>query len=131
MLGGDLVNPDTRSDIPIFIQIAAGIEDSILTEIYPEESQIPSTTEISMLFKINPATVLKGMNILVEEGTIYKKRGLGMFVSTGATEKIKEKRKKSFRQSYVTPLLEEAEKLGFSKEDLHNWIEEVNQNAGN
>ena len=61
---------------PIFIQIAEQIEDAILSGAYPEESQIPSSTEISVGLRINPATVLKGINILVDSGLVYKKRGL-------------------------------------------------------
>lgn len=115
---------DPKSDIPIFAQIAAGIEDSILTGLYVEESQIPSTTEISVAFRVNPATVLKGMNILVDAEIIYKKRGLGMFVCTGAVEKVREKRQRTFQKDYLKPLLQEAQKLGFSKEDIMKLVEE-------
>ena len=85
------VNPNI--DKPIFIQIAEQLEDSIFTGIFPEETQIPSTNEISALLSINPHTVLKGMNVLVDEEIIYKKRGLGMFVKEGAVEKKKQKRR--------------------------------------
>lgn len=84
------VNPNI--DKPIFIQIAGQLEDSIFTGVFPEETQIPSTNEISALLSINPHTVLKGMNVLVDEEIIYKKRGLGMFVKEGAVEKIRQKR---------------------------------------
>ena len=73
------VNPNI--DKPIFLQIAEQLEDSIFTGAFPEETQIPSTNEISALLSINPHTVLKGMNVLVDGGIIYKKRGLGMFVN--------------------------------------------------
>lgn len=75
------INPDL--DKPIFIQIAEQLEDSIFTKVFPEETKIPSTNEISALLNINPHTVLKGMNLLVDEEIIYKKRGLGMFVKEG------------------------------------------------
>ena len=81
---------NTNSETPIFIQIAQQIEDSIFTGVFEEESKIPSTNEMSILLNINPHTVLKGMNILVEEHILYKKRGLGMFVKTGAVQQIKE-----------------------------------------
>ena len=113
---------DPGNDIPLFMQIAISIEDSILTEIYPEESQIPSTTELSTSLLINPATVLKGMNILVDEGIIYKKRGLGMFVSNGAVEIIKSKRVKAFSETYISSLVSEAKKLGISKADVIELI---------
>ena len=76
------VNPNL--DKPIFIQIAEQLEDSIFTGTFPEETKIPSTNEISVLLNINPHTVLKGMNLLVDEEVIYKRRGLGMYVREGA-----------------------------------------------
>lgn len=109
---------------PIYLQITEQIEDAILTEAFPEETQIPSTTEISATYRINPATALKGINRLVEEGMVYKKRGLGMFVSRGAKEKIMEKRKRDFYTNFVVSLLEEAEKLGITRRELAAMIEE-------
>lgn len=122
---------NSQSDIPIFVQIAAGIEDAVLTGTYPEESQIPSTTEISAMLKINPATVLKGMNLLVDENVIYKKRGLGMFVSSGAMEKIKEKRREKFGTVYVKTLISEARKLGMNQQEIISLIEEEYENEKN
>ena len=84
---------------PIYIQIAEQIEDAILSGAYPEESQIPSTTEFSAICRINPATVLKGFNLLVERQILYKKRGLGMFVSPGAIQAITATRKERFYES--------------------------------
>lgn len=103
---------------PLYIQIYESIEDSILRDIYKEEEQIPSTTEVSQTYQVNPATVGKGYNILVDEGTIYKKRGVGMFVSTGAKERLIKKRKKTFYVNYVEKLLIEAKSLGISKAEL-------------
>ena len=73
---------------PIYIQIASQLEEAIFTGVFSEGEQIPSTTEISRDFHINPATVLKGMNILVEAGLIEKRRGIGMFVANGAQTKL-------------------------------------------
>ncbi len=103
---------------PIYLQIAEQIEDAILTEAFPEETQIPSTTEISVTYKMNPATALKGINLLVDAGTVYKKRGLGTFVARGAKKKIMEKRKQEFYNRYIVSLLEEAGKLGISRREL-------------
>lgn len=114
---------DFNSEKPIFIQIAEGIEDAILSAAFEEESQVPSITEFSVNYKINPATALKGINLLVEEGLIYKKRGVGMFVSTGAKEKIMMKRKNQFYDSYVYTMLTEARRLNLSKEDIISMIE--------
>lgn len=110
-------------DKPIFLQIAEQLEDSIFTGVFPEETKIPSTNEVAALLNINPHTVLKGMNLLVDEDIIYKKRGLGMFVKTGAVEKIRQKRQGQFYEQYIAALIREAEKLQMSKEDIIALIE--------
>lgn len=115
------VNPNIEK--PIFIQIAEQLEDSIFTGVFPEETKIPSTNELSALLSINPHTVLKGMNMLVDEEIIYKKRGLGMFVKEGAVEKIRQKRQGQFYEQYVAALISEAVKLQMSKEDIISLIE--------
>ena len=114
---------DFDSETPIYIQIAEEIEDAVLSGAFPEESQVPSTTEISTTYRINPATVLKGMALLTDEGVLYKKRGLGMFVCTGAAEQIREKRRRLFYEKYIVSLLEEAGKLGIGKKELIRLIE--------
>lgn len=114
---------DFHSEKPIYPQIAEQIEDAIFTGAFAEESQVPSTTEISTQYSINPATVLKGMNLLVDQGTLYKKRGVGMFVCEGATLIIQAKRREQFFQHYVVPMLQEAKKLGLSQEDIINLLE--------
>ncbi len=115
------INPN--SEKPIFLQIAEQLEDSIFLEIFPEEEKIPSTNEIAALLNINPHTVLKGMNLLVDEGIIYKKRGLGMFVRQGAVEKIRQKRRGQFYSQYIEALVAEAAKLHMTKEEIFTLIE--------
>lgn len=115
------INPSIEK--PIFMQIADEIEDAIFTGIYAEEGQIPSTNEISAIFNINPHTVLKGMNILVSAGLIYKKRGIGMFVSEGAKEKITGKRKSEFYSRFIIPLIRESEKLAIDEAEIQSLIE--------
>ena len=114
---------NTNSDKPIFLQIAEGMEDAILSGAFAEESQIPSITEFSVNYKINPATALKGINMLTDAGIVYKKRGLGMFVKTGAVEKLKDKRKQSFYQNFIEGLIAEAKRLQISKAEIQAMIE--------
>lgn len=109
-------------DKPIFIQISEQLKDGILKEIYIEEGQIPSSTEISLTYKINPATVNKGVNLLVEEGIVYKKRGVGMFVCNGAVKKILTDRQNAFYDVFIVPLIDEANKLSISKDDIISLI---------
>lgn len=111
------------SDKPLFVQIAEGVEDAILDGSFAEEEAVPSITEFAKHYNINPATALKGVNLLVDLGVLYKKRGIGMFVAKGARETLKEKRKAAFASEYLEPLLSEAKRLGFEKKELQLWIE--------
>jgi GntR family transcriptional regulator len=109
---------------PIFQQIADMIEDDILNGTYGEEDQIISMAQFSSLFQVNPATVVKGIALLVNDGILYKKRGLGMYVATGAREMIKSKRRERFSHELVLKLLEEAEKLELTPEDVIAMIQQ-------
>ena len=107
----------------IYIQIKEMIENDILREILLEEEKVPSTNELAKLYSINPATAAKGINLLVDEGILYKKRGIGMFVSTGAKKKIMDKRKENFYDDYVKSIVTEAFRLGITREELIKMIE--------
>lgn len=109
----------------IYIQIKEMIEKDILRNILLEEERVPSTNELAKLYAINPATAAKGVNILVDEGILYKKRGIGMFVATGAKKQIMEKRKKNFYNDYVKSLMAEADSLGISRQELIAMIQEA------
>lgn len=108
----------------IYIQIKEMIESDILRDILLEEERVPSTNELAKLYAINPATAAKGVNLLVDEGILYKKRGIGMFVATGAKGRITAKRKEHFYNDYVRNLLAEAESLGITRQELIIMIEE-------
>ncbi|HEY4224617.1 MAG TPA: GntR family transcriptional regulator [Pseudolysinimonas sp.] len=108
---------------PIFQQIAEQIENDIISGALPEETQAPSTNEFAAFHRINPATAGKGVNLLVDEGILYKKRGIGMFVAEGARARLVAKRRDQFRQQYVAPLLAEASKLGISSADVAAMIQ--------
>ena len=110
-------------DRPIFQQIAEQLEEGILSGAYPEESQVPSITEYSVQYRINPATALKGINLLVDAGLLYKKRGVGMFVSPGAREKLRQTRRERFYQDYVQRMVREARNLGLTDQELRGLLE--------
>lgn len=121
------MQPEFNNDRPIYLQIADSIENDIIKDIIEEESQIPSTNQMAILYKINPATAGKGINMLVDQGILYKKRGIGMFVSTGAKRIIKEKRKSDFYEKYIASLLEEAENLDIGIDELVSMIRKGGQ----
>ena len=110
-------------DRPIFQQIAEQLEEAILSGAYPEESQVPSITEYSVQYRINPATALKGINLLVDAGLLYKKRGVGMFVSPGAREQLRRQRRERFYQDYIQRMVREARNLGLTDGELRTLLE--------
>ncbi|MEK3963826.1 MULTISPECIES: GntR family transcriptional regulator [Paenibacillus] len=116
---GNLMD-DTR---PIFMQIAERIENDIIEETLLEESQVPSTNQFAVFYQINPATAAKGVNLLVDQGILYKKRGIGMFVASGARAVLMEKRKEQFYEQYVVTMVREAEKLGITLDQLTIMIQ--------
>ena len=102
----------------IFLQIAQTVEDSVLDGSLTEESQAPSTTELAAFHRINPATAAKGVNLLVDKGVLYKRRGVGMFVAGGARELLLAERRSSFAERFLEPLLNEARAIGLTSQDV-------------
>lgn len=117
------MNEILNQEKSIYIQISEMIENDILRDVLLEDERVPSTNELAKLYAINPATAAKGINILVDAGILYKKRGIGMFVSDGAKEVIKTKRKAQFYENYVSEIVNEAKTLGITKAELIAGIE--------
>ena len=111
----------------IYLQIAQMLEADILRQIYLENEQVPSTNELARSFNINPATAAKGINLLVSEGILYKKRGVGMFVSPGARQCVQKKRQAAFYGNYIKPLVKESASLGLSGPELLELVEKAIQ----
>lgn len=111
----------------IYLQISEMIETDILRGILLEEERAPSTNELARQYAINPATAAKGINILVEEGVLYKKRGIGMFVADGAKENILQRRRSAFYENYISRLIKEAESIGLGREELIGMIRQNDQ----
>lgn len=109
---------------PAFQQLAAKIADEIVAGTYPEGTAVPSATDFAVFHQMNPATASKGVNLLVELGALYKKRGIGMFVADGARDLLRAQRREEFRKQYVEPLLREARVLEIDDTELHHMIDE-------
>lgn len=114
------MNDDGR---PLFVQIAEQIETSIVDGSLAEEAQVPSTNELAAFHRINPATAAKGVSRLVADGVLHKRRGIGMFVATGARTLLLERRREDFARQYLAPLLAEARKLGMDAEQVKKMID--------
>ncbi len=108
---------------PLFVRIAEEIENAIVDGSLPEEAQAPSTTELAAFHRINPATAAKGIHRLVTDGVLQKRRGIGMFVATGARALLLERRREAFAQQYLAPLLAEAHKLGMDAGQVKKMID--------
>ncbi len=109
---------------PIFRQIAERIAAQILDGTLAEEAQVPSTNDFAAIHRINPATAARGVNELVDAGVLYKKRGIGMFVATGARDRLLAERRARFAAEYVEPLVREAARLGIRPDELIRLVAE-------
>ena len=94
---------------PLFLQIADQLSSDIVDGALAEGDRVPSTNEFAAFYRINPATAAKGINMLVDDGVLEKRRGIGMFVVTGARDRLIQLRRKEFAEQYIDPLLAEAQ----------------------
>lgn len=107
---------------PIYIQIAQMIRAQVLAGELKEEEQVMSTTQFATTFRINPATAQKAFAGLVEEGVLYKRRGLGMFVAPQARERLLEDHRKRYFEEVLAPALQQADILGIPTEDVVAYV---------
>jgi GntR family transcriptional regulator len=103
---------------PIFSQIAERLSEDIADGTLPDGERVPSTNELAAYYRINPATAAKGINMLIDDGLLEKRRGIGMFVAAGARMRLLAERRKQFAERYVGPLLAEAGRLGIDADEL-------------
>lgn len=115
---------------PLFVQIASFVADLIVDGTLAPGQQAPSTNELAQFHEINPATARKGLALLVDDHVLEKRRGLGMFVTDGARERILAKRRDDFAGAFIAPLIDEALHLGYSRSDLHDLIDRVAESRG-
>ncbi|MFD2758730.1 GntR family transcriptional regulator [Gulosibacter faecalis] len=109
---------------PLFIAVAEQLENGILDGTYAEGEAVPSTNELAAFLRINPATAGKGLNRLVDAGILTKRRGIGMFVTPGALDVLRRRRRDAFRVHYIEPLLREAAQLEIHPDELARMITE-------
>jgi DNA-binding transcriptional regulator YhcF (GntR family) len=114
--------PALDDGTPLFVQIAEQLADDIVGGTFAEGARVPSTNELAAFYRINPATAAKGINLLVDDGVLEKRRGIGMFVAAGAQEQLRAGRRKRFAEQYVDPMLAEADRLGIDTDTLVSLI---------
>ena len=123
-------NPVLDDGSPLFLQIGAQLADDIADGTLPEGERVPSSNEFAAYYRINPATAAKGINMLIDQGLLEKRRGIGMFVSAGARERLLAERRQRFAEQYIEPMLVEGRRLGLGTSDLVSLIEESSQLSG-
>lgn len=115
---------NNESTEPIYLQIARWLEDEILSGRIGSDEKIYSQYQLAEIFHINPATAAKGISLLLDEGLVYQKRGLGTFLQPDAREKIRAQRIAGNLNQMIDSLLVEAEQLGISSEKLLALIDD-------
>lgn len=103
---------------PIYVQIADRIRADVVSGALEEGEQVMSTTQYATTYRINPATAAKAFAELVDEGVLHKRRGIGMFVSDGARERLVAERRERFFSDVLEPAAAEARVLGIPVEML-------------
>ena len=116
---------DLNESLPIYVRIVEGVKDAILSGELKEDEKILSTTYFSKTYNINIATFTKAINILVDEGLLYKKRGIGMFVKNGAVAQLIKERRLVFKERYIKATLIEAKRLNYTSEELQQIVKEA------
>ncbi len=111
--------------IPIYLQIKEEIENAILTGALVEEKAVPSIRTLAKQYRLNPQTIANAFNELINEGLLFKKRGIGMFVKREAKEKLKHKKMNEFRNCELEKVIRQGKTLGVKKEEILKTIEEI------
>ena len=122
--------PALDEGTPLFVQIADQLADDIVDGQLAEGTRVPSTNELAAFYRINPATAAKGINMLVDDRVLEKRRGIGMFVAVGARERLLAARRKLFAEQYVDPMVAEASRLGIDSDTLVSLVRETSLSNG-
>lgn len=117
-----ILNPESRK--PIYIQIAEGIETLILQDKFKAHDQVYSQYKLAEMLTVNPATAAKGLNVLADQEILYDRRGIGKFVSEGAKQIIREKRKDEILTEQIQKLVKEAYHLNIKETEIISLIKE-------
>ena len=110
---------------PLFVQIAERLADEVANGGLGEGERVPSTNELAEYYRINPATAAKGINVLVGDGLVEKRRGVGMFVAMGARGRLLRERRRLLAERHIDPLVAEAVRLGIGADDLVALVREA------
>ena len=117
-------------NIPIFLQIKEEIEQAIISKSIKEEDKIQSIRTLAQQYRLNPQTISSAVSELINEGILYKKRGIGLFVHKGAQQKLKKKKSTEFRKIELRKIIQKGKTLGIDKNEILEVIEQVYNKTG-
>ena len=110
--------PGLDDNAPLFAQVAQRLSEQVAEGQLAEGGRAPSANELAAFHRINPATAAKGLNVLIDQGVLEKRRGLGMFVAPGARKRLLDARREQFAARYVAPMVAEAGRLGMDLDEV-------------
>ena len=112
------MDPKWSEDLPIYRQLRDRVVEMILEGVLGDGDALPSVRNVAAEYRLNPLTVLKGYQELVDEGLVEKKRGRGMFVNDGARQQLLKDESKRFVEKEWPKVLETIERLGLDAGEL-------------
>jgi GntR family transcriptional regulator len=112
------MDPKWNEDLPIYRQLRDRVVAMILEGVLSDGDALPSVRNVAAEYRLNPLTVLKGYQELVDEGLVEKKRGRGMFINDGArTQLLKNERQRFIEKEWPT-VVATIKRLGLDIDDL-------------
>jgi GntR family transcriptional regulator len=118
------MDPNWSEDLPIYRQLRDRVVEMILEGVLVDGDALPSVRNVAAEYRLNPLTVLKGYQELVDEGLVEKKRGRGMFVTDGARQRLLKDERERFVEKEWPKVLETIDRLGLDAVEL------LSQSAG-
>jgi len=112
------MDPKWNEDLPIYRQLRDRVVDMILDGVLRDGDALPSVRNVAAEYRLNPLTVLKGYQELVDEGLVEKKRGRGMFVNDGAQQQLLKDERQRFVEKEWPKILVTIDRLGLDAEAL-------------
>ena len=112
------MDPKWDEDQPIYRQLRDRVVAMILEGVLADGDALPSVRNVAAEYRLNPLTVLKGYQELVDEGLVEKKRGRGMFVNSGARDKLLKAERQRFLDKEWPKVLATIDRLGLDAVDL-------------
>jgi len=112
------MDPKWNEDLPIYRQLRDRVVAMILEGVLSDGDALPSVRNVAAEYRLNPLTVLKGYQELVDEGLVEKKRGRGMFINDGARTKLLKNERQRFIEKEWPKVVATINRLGLDIDEL-------------